>query len=155
MEEGNNLSDEFERVKAKIDALKEKVEGGLKVKDVMTPNVVTASRDASITEAARLMEQYDISSVVVMDGRGPVGIITERDIVRKVVLRDLPREKSVEEAMSSPLISTRCDTELRAAAIRMMGKKIRRLPVVEDDRLLGILTVTDILKTPPSYASLF
>ena len=155
MQMRQNISDDFEKLKGGIDALKEKVLSDLRVQDVMTPNVITAGKETPILEAARLMEQYDISSIVVLDGKGPVGILTERDIVRKVVLRDVCKGGSVEEAMSSPLICTRGDAELRAAAIHMTENKVRRLPVVEDGKLRGILTITDILKTPPSYASIF
>jgi len=155
MPKKGDISDDFERLKNRIDAMEEAIKGELKVREVMTPNVITVEKEVTIQEAAHLMEQYDISCVVVLNGHEPIGILTERDIVRKVVLRGIDKGNCVEDAMTSPLISTQGNIQLRVAAIGMERNKIRRLPVIEDGQLKGILTVTDILKTPPSYSSLF
>lgn len=121
-----------------------------RVKDVMTPNVLVTVPDSTAMEAAKLMASEDRGSVIVLDRGSPVGIVTERDLFKKVVaIGLLPKDVRVRDIMSSPLISASPDQSLRSAADLMGKKKIRRLPVIEKDRLVGILTAADLARLEP------
>ncbi len=122
----------------------------LLVKDVMTRSIISISPKASITEAARIMGERDIGGVLVIDESKPVGMLTERDIVRRVVAQGLnPSNTKVEEAMSTPLFFIDADAEISDAARLMATENIRRLPVMDKGKLVGILTTYDILTIAP------
>lgn len=122
----------------------------LLVKDVMTRNIIFISPKASIVEAARLMSENDIGGVLVMDERKPVGMLTERDVVRRVIAQGLnPLSVKVEEAMSTPIFFIDANAELSEAARLMATENIRRLPVMDEGKLVGILTTYDILTIAP------
>ncbi len=117
------------------------------LKDIMVKKVITIEPDKTAMDAAKLMADNNISSVLVMDGNKIVGIVTERDLVRKVCAKDIPSSKvSILSVMSSPVITAESDLPIEAAVQRMFNNKIRRLPVVEDGRLVGIVTISDIAK---------
>ena len=117
------------------------------VKDLMTKDVVTISSSKTVYDAAVLMTEKKIGSLIVIDGTTPVGIVTERDLVRKVVYqRLLPQEIKISEIMSKPLVTIDPDSSIREAARLMLKNTIRRLPVVKDNKLAGILTTTDFAK---------
>ena len=117
------------------------------LKDIMVSNVVTIDPDKTARDAARLMADNGISSVIVMKGNEIIGIVTERDLVRKVCANDISSSKvSITSVMSSPVITAESDLPIEAAVQRMFNNRIRRLPVVEDGRLVGIVTISDIAK---------
>jgi CBS domain-containing protein len=117
------------------------------LKDIMVSKVVTIDPDKTARDAARLMADNGISSVIVMKGDEIVGIVTERDLVRKVCANDIPSSKvSITSVMSSPVITAESDLPIEAAVQRMFNNRIRRLPVVEDGKLVGIVTISDIAK---------
>jgi len=121
-----------------------------RVKDVMTSNVLVTSPDATAMEAAKLMAAEDRGSIVVLDGEKPVGIVTERDLFKKVVaIGLLPKNVIVRDIMSSPLISASPDQSLKSAARLMSEKTIRRLPVTDGGKLVGILTASDLARLEP------
>jgi CBS domain-containing protein len=120
------------------------------VKDVMTTNVLVTTPDATAMEAAKLMASEDRGSVVVVEKASPVAIVTERDLFKKVVaIGRLPKEVLVRDIMSAPLISVSPDQSLRMAAKLMTDKEIRRLPVVENNKLVGIITAKDLARLEP------
>jgi CBS domain-containing protein len=86
---------------------------------------------------------------VVVDEDKPVGIVTERDLVRKGIIGRLDVHSSIEKVMSSPLITISKNTTLSEATKLMIEKEIRRLPVVENGKLVGIITATDVLNISP------
>jgi CBS domain-containing protein len=102
----------------------------------------------SIFTISNLMKEGKVGSIIIMDQNNkPVGIITERDIVRRGVSDSKdPKTTKATEIMSNPLITVEKDTYLYEAAKKMVKNKIRRLPVVENNTLVGIVTVTDIIK---------
>ena len=102
----------------------------------------------SIFTISNLMKEGKVGSIIIMDQNNkPVGIITERDIVRRGVSDSKdPKTTKATEIMSNPLITVEKDTYLYEAAKKMEKNKIRRLPVVENNTLVGIVTVTDIIK---------
>ena len=124
----------------------------LTVADVMTREVVTISPDAPVIEAARLMRDRDIGSVVVVSARGEViGIITEKDIVVRVVAENRdPLKTTVREVMTPNPVTVYDDTPLEIAARIMDEQKIGHLPVVDKaGRLVGIVAKSDIIEFTP------
>jgi CBS domain-containing protein len=116
------------------------------VKDLMTKNVITIDSGKTIVEAAVLMSENDIGDLVVMENNIPIGIVTERDIVRRVLAERKSAETSISEVMTTPLKVIDPDAPIKEAARRMVNKKIRRLPVIKDNKLVGILTAADFAK---------
>lgn len=120
----------------------------LLVKDVMTKNVITIESSMPAKKAAELMEKYDIGCLIVIEEGKPIGIITERDMLKRVLLqfRD-PRITRVSDIMSTPLIASNSETELREALKLMNERRIKKLPIVEGGNLTGLLTITDIVRS--------
>lgn len=117
-----------------------------RLSDVMQPSVLTISFTATAAEAARLMEERDIGCLIVTDGGGVVGILTERDLLRKVMAQGREaRHIRVSDIMTDDVLTASPATPLGRAVSLMAEKRIRRLPVVENGRLVGIVTATDIL----------
>ena len=109
-------------------------------------NVATVDQDASVLEAATLMNERRIGAVVVTSGERAVGIFTERDVLNRVVAAGLPADGTqVGEVMTSPMACCRRDTPLSECKAVMTGKRIRHLPVVEEGKLYGLISSGDIL----------
>jgi len=120
----------------------------LEVKDVMVKNIITLESEATVKEAAKLMNKHEIGCLVLMNREKPVGIVTERDMLKRVLLKSKdPRKTKVGKIMSKPLVVCEPQTEIRDAVRLMVEGKIRRLPVVEDSHLLGLVTFTDIVRS--------
>jgi CBS domain-containing protein len=117
-----------------------------KVKDIMTKNVVSIGVDNSVFEAAELMSSNQVGCLVIMNGEMPMGIVTERDIVRRAVAKKLPSGTKVSEIMSKSLIAIDPDAPLKEAARLMSSNKIRRLPVLKENRLVGIVVAADFVR---------
>ncbi|MEM0441236.1 MAG: CBS domain-containing protein [Candidatus Caldarchaeum sp.] len=117
-----------------------------KVRDVVQTSLITVDASASIVETAKIMSEKRISGVVVTVNGEPKGLITERDIVSKVVAagRD-PSKTSAREIMSQPLITIDIEASLLEAVDLMNRKKIRRLLVTENDRVIGLFTMRDVM----------
>jgi CBS domain-containing protein len=116
------------------------------VKDFMTTNVITIDVQRTVLEAAKLMHQQDVGDLVVIEGNEPKGIVTERDLVRRVMAQKKPLETKVSEVMSNPLITIEEDSSLRDAARIMVKNKIRRLPVTKKKVLVGIIATSDFAR---------
>ena len=103
---------------------------------------------ATVFEALRLMAEKEVGALVVMDGRRIAGIISERDYARKVVLlgRTSPNTR-VEEIMSSHVVYTHPDQFIEECMAIMTDRRIRHLPVMEDAKLVGIISIGDLVKT--------
>jgi len=113
----------------------------------MTVDVPLTTFNTPVSDAARLMRTADRDSLIVFDLGRAIGIVTERDIIRKVTAegRDA-MHVHVGDIVSSPLITIHPDKPAREAAALMLEKKIRHLPVVKENRLLGIITLQDFAK---------
>ena len=109
------------------------------VKDIMTKNVISIGADKSVFEAAELMSSSKIGCLVITDGEAPIGIVTERDIVRRVVAKNIPVKTKISEIMSRSLITV-------DAARVMSSNKIRRLPVMKQNKLVGIVVASDFVR---------
>ena len=116
------------------------------VKDFMTTNVITIGVNETVLYAAKLMHNQDVGDLVVMEGVEAKGIITERDLVRRVMALKKPFETKVSEIMSNPLITIEDNASLRDAARKMVNYKIRRLPVTKNTALVGIIVASDFAK---------
>ncbi len=121
------------------------------VKDVMSSPVFTIDEDATVNEAARIMDEYELGCIVVTSKEGkPIGIITERDLVTRVLAKNAKASKlSAKEVMTSPLITVDPDETLSDASRRMSELDIRRLGVMYKGNLVGIVSSKDILAITP------
>ena len=116
----------------------------MNIRDVMTPDPCSVSPDDSVQTTARIMRDEDTGAVpVVQDGR-PVGIVTDRDIVVRAVANDGQLSRPVGEIVSEQVVSASPDMSTREAAELMGEHQIRRLAVVEDERLVGIVSIGDL-----------
>ncbi len=115
------------------------------VRDMMTKSVQTLGPTDTVTQAARLMKDLDVGSIPVMENGQVCGIITDRDIVLRVVASggDADR-RNIREVMSERIVVAAPDWELAKAAKTMADEQIRRLPVVENGKLVGMLALGDV-----------
>ncbi len=119
-------------------------------RDVMSRNPISEDGNQTVLKAAQIMRDKGISSILVRQNNSVVGIVTERDLVIKIVGNGIdPSKVTLSEIMSSPLISVNEDTPLELAAEMMWKNKIRRLPVKNGDKITGILTENDIVRISP------
>ena len=116
------------------------------VKDFMTKDIITINIQKTILAAAMLMSEKMVGCVIITDDKMPVGIATERDFVRRVAAKNLPLDSKILEIMSKPLVTIVSDSSLREAARLMLKNKIRRLPVVEGNKLIGLIVVSDFAR---------
>jgi CBS domain-containing protein len=118
-----------------------------RVEDYMTKEVVFANLTDSLQSAAAKMAERDIGSIVIVQEGKPIGIVTERDFVRRVAaLGKDSRTLTVADIMSTPLVTVGPECDINSAAKIMTDNNIKRLPVVEGERLVGIITSFDIAK---------
>jgi CBS domain-containing protein len=116
------------------------------VRDVMTANVVTLPRETTLAEAARTMREQDIGDIVVADGAGPAGLVTDRDIVVRAVAeqRD-PASTTIGEILTSDLVTVRPDDTVQSAALLMRDNAVRRVLVCDENQsLVGIVSIGDL-----------
>jgi CBS domain-containing protein len=117
----------------------------MKVRDVMTEDVTTASPDTTLEEIATMMKNDDTGAIPVVDEEELVGIVTDRDIVLRCVAEGKdPSEVSAEDILTDDLETVEPDTDVREALDVMGRRQIRRLPVVEDGTLVGMVSIGDI-----------
>ena len=122
----------------------------------MSRPVITEGEDASVTIISKDMELSGIGSVVITKEGKPVGIVTDRDIAVKVKMWNRrPSELKAKEIMSSPLITVKQEVPVEEACELLTANDIRRLPVIEDDKLVGIMSVRNILTRAPEYVHKF
>ena len=120
------------------------------VRKLISRDVITIEPEAGVDEVAKRMRDKEIGSLIVKDGRKMLGIITERDIVVKVVAEYRPvSAMKVRDIMSTPLISVEPETSLYDAAKLMAAREIRRLPVMAGGTLFGIVSERDLLTYAP------
>jgi len=119
------------------------------VTEIMTESPIdTVERGLTVAFAASVMKERARGSLVVVDNGKPVGIITERDLVRRVIAENKnPATTKIGDIMSDPLISVGPEATVSNIATIMYKNGIRRLPVIEEGRLLGIVTATDLART--------
>lgn len=121
----------------------------------MTMDVITIDENVSVKEAAEIMNQHEIGCLIAVRKGKAIGIITERDLLKRVIVEDNNAKKTkVGEVMSSPLEVVAPGTDLEDALRLMFQKKIKKLPVVYKNRLLGLVSLTDIARCQPAIIKL-
>ena len=116
------------------------------VKDIMTKAVVSVDVATTVSDAAKIMEDTQVGSIVVTENNTPVGIVTDRDFAIKVVAHAYNPTTPVRTIMSSPLYSISPDEPVRMIADFMHARGIRKLPVIDNDKVIGIVTATDLVR---------
>ena len=124
----------------------------LKVGDVMSKDVVTICPDESVVSAAKIISENNISCIVVVDKVRAAGILTETDFLKRVVGKEKDFDKvKVGDVMCSPVESIAADLSIFEASKIMAEKHVKRLPILEEGRLVGIITQTDLIRVSASY----
>jgi len=135
-----------------VEELAEGLMPEVKVREIMRSPVYVIEEDKTIDEAAKMMAQHEVGSLIVVDKENkPVGIVTERDLVRRVMVKNLlPSEVKVKQVMSKPLITIPPDITVNEAA-RQMGKAgVKKLVVIDKGKLVGIISSREVIyATPP------
>ena len=120
----------------------------MNVEELMIKNVYRVHPDTSVEEAVRTMNTYEIGCLVVVQSERPIGIMTERDLLKRVLEQGKPPKTiKVSEIMSKPVIYGNPKMELEDAARLMFRKKVKKLPIMQDSELVGLITLTDLAKT--------
>jgi CBS domain-containing protein len=131
------------------------VAGIILVRDVMSKEVRVVRPDTTVKEVVATMNKFNIGSIIVVQGERPVGIITERDILRRLVEPCLaPETLTARHIMTSPVVTINENASIEEAARLMAKKKVKRLPVMEDDKIVGVITYTDIVFKVPTLLSI-
>ena len=125
------------------------------VRDIMSKDVKVVRPDSSVKEVVATMNKFDIGSILVVQGKRPVGIITERDILRRIVQPCLaPETLNARQVMTSPLLTINETASIDEAAKLMAREKVKKLPVMDKQKLVGIVTLTDIVTKVPTMLSI-
>ncbi len=128
----------------------EEDELSLKVEDIMVKEVITIDENSTAKEAAEVMNKFEIGSLIAVKNRKAIGIVTERDLLKRIVAESKSSAKTrVRDVMSSPLVIVKPDTDLEEAVRMMFQMKIKKLPVVDGKRLVGLVSLTDIARFQP------
>jgi len=125
------------------------------VREAMSKDVKVVRPDSSVREVVAIMNKFDIGSIVVVQGDRPVGIITERDILRRIVEPCLaPETLTARQVMSSPVLTIKETASIDEAAKLMAKKGVKKLPVMDNQKLVGIVTFSDIVTKVPTMLSI-
>ena len=116
------------------------------VKQIMNNSIISVDSSVTATNAAKMMEDTGVGAVVVLENNLPVGIVTDRDFAIKITAHSYPIDTPVRRIMSSPLISIDSNSDLWIASDLMSSRNVRKLPVIDDDKVVGILTSSDLVK---------
>ncbi len=128
---------------------------GYKVYNCMTTKPISVTSDTTLEECAKAMVTNHVGALVIKDDNKSKGLITEQDIVRKVIAKGInPLTKKVKDFMEIKLITIGSNDDIYDALIKMRDQNIRHLPVVENGKMVGLLTLKDILKIEPQLFEL-
>ena len=116
----------------------------IKAKTIMTENVITINESAAITEAAKLMVNKHVKSLLVTKNNKPIAIVTENSLI-KGALNKSPNKVKIKDVMSKKFLIVNANTRYSYIIKKLREEKIKRFPVVENDKLIGIITETDIV----------
>lgn len=120
----------------------------LKIQDIMTKEVVTLDGKTTVIEAVAIMDRREISCLVVVQEASAIGIVTERDVLRRVLLEAKdPATTKVFQIMSAPLVTGDPQMSIQDAIKLMTEKRIKKLPIMENGRLVGLITLTDLARS--------
>jgi CBS domain-containing protein len=131
------------------------METDIPLRDVMVREVVKGDWDLNVMEAAKLMKKYDVDSIVVLNNGEPVGIVTQGDIIRELVSKDTtPSTVKLKDIMTTHLITASPNDRLSNIAKKMATERIRKIPVIEDGKLVGIIADVDIISVSSEMNSI-
>ncbi len=116
------------------------------VKQIMNNFVISVDSSVTATDVAKMMEDTGVSSIIVLENNLPVGIVTDRDFAIKITAHSYPIDTPVRRIMSSPLISIDSNSDLWIASDLMSTRNVKKLPVIDDDKVVGMLTSSDLVK---------
>ncbi len=129
---------------------------GIKVIDVMTKNPIFVSPDTVLVDCAKKMLDEKVGSLIIKDKKKVIGIVTEKDFVERVVAKNLNASSTkVKNIMSKELVSINPDADISEAIKKMNQKDVRRMPVVNNNEIIGLLTIKDILAVEPQLFNNF
>ena len=114
-------------------------------KDIMTKSVISVDYTVTINDAAKMMEDAKVGAIIVTENNSPIGIITDRDFAVKVAAHAYSISDPVKKIMSSPLITVNGDESVMMVADLMYTRGIRKLPVIDNDKVIGMITATDLV----------
>jgi CBS domain-containing protein len=118
----------------------------LQVIDDKGHDIYSVEPSASVREAVRVMNEHNIGAIIVMEDNIPVGIFTERDVMRRVIDAELnPSTTPVADVMTSNLTCTKPTTNISEAMMMMSSRKLRHLPVVDGGRMMGLVSINDLI----------
>jgi CBS domain-containing protein len=126
-----------------------------KVRDVMTANPITVQVDEPLVAAARQMRDADVGAVIVVDGSGVRGLVTDRDIVVRGIAEELdPRTTPLNELVTHDLVAVSIDDDVQTAVELMRTHAVRRLPVIEGEQVVGMVSLGDLAVAEDSQSAL-
>ena len=126
------------------------------VKDVMSKKVVSIEYDKTVLDACNIFKEKGLGSLVVVNSGVIVGIVTERDIIERVIVdKKNPKKTKIEEIMSKNIITIHASAKIEQAAELMKKHKIKKLPVILNNEFVGIITVTDLANIMPDFTKIF
>lgn len=114
------------------------------LKEIMTADLTTVESSATLADAARLMKQHDIGNVLIMEGDTLRGILTDRDIVVRAVAEGKDTNAKVTDIATTDVYTMSCDTDVQEAGREMAQRQLRRLPVTESGKVVGIVSLGDL-----------
>ena len=120
----------------------------MNVEEIMVKDVITMDPHATVEKAVKTMNRNEIGCLIVCEKGKPIGIMTERDLLKRVLEQGKPPTAvKVADIMSRPVIYGNPSMELEDAARLMFRKKVKKLPIIKDGELVGLITLTDLAKT--------
>ena len=127
----------------------------IRVKDIMSKPVLKIDSESGVDLAGRLMAKARNDSVIIVRKGSPIGILTDSDLIKKVIAKNAkPASIKVKNLMSGPLVAVRPDDTVLEASRKMKRNNLKRLPVIENGKLIGIISTTDIARTVPEMADM-
>ena len=127
---------------------------GYVVADAMTTKPITSGKDISVQECAQLMKKHDVGSILIMEDQDLAGIITEKDLVQRIIAPGLPLDSPIENFISTDLITIAPHQDILDAMKLLEKHDLKRLPVIENEKFVGLLTMKTILKIEPQLFEL-
>ena len=115
------------------------------IQDIMTRVLITVNSTTTALQIAKMMDQAGVGAIFVKENDHPVGVVTDRDFAIKIAANNLSFDTTAEKIMSSPLVTINHNEPIFAAAERMTSKKIRKLAVTENGKIVGVVTATDLV----------
>ena len=124
--------------------MNEKKTIALWIRKVMDKSVLSVNSSIHADEVVKLMEETKVGAVIVLENEIPTGIVTNKDLSTKIIAHSYPNDTPIRRVMSSPLISISSKTDIKSATKLMTSRKIRKLPVIENDKVIGLVIASEI-----------